>query len=143
MNTLEGKPQFGLGLDYSIINPRKDALQTYNGRDILIPKLTFSIPLYRKKIRAKKQEEELKQKSFNLQKEQMHNRLLTNLKKHITAYENAMLRHKLYEKKITIAQSAYRILLTAYSSVGNRFEELLALQTTLNQYELNLSLIHI
>ena len=111
LNTLEGKPQFGLGLDYSIINPRKDALPTYNGRDILIPKLTFSIPLYRKKIRAKKQEEELKQKSFNLQKEQMHNRLLTNLKKHITAYENAMLRHKLYEKKITIAQSAYRILL--------------------------------
>ena len=72
LNTLEGKPQFGLGLDYSIINPRKDALPTYNGRDILIPKLTFSIPLYRKKIRAKKQEEELKQKSFNLQKEQMH-----------------------------------------------------------------------
>ena len=137
LNTLEGKPQFGLGLDYSIINPRTDALPTYNGRDILIPKLTFSIPLYRKKIRAKKQEEELKQKSFNLQKEQMRNRLLTNLKKHITTYENALLRHELYEKKLTIAQSAYRILLTAYSSEGNRFEELLALQTTLNQYELN------
>ena len=137
LNTLEGKPQFGLGLDYSIINPRTDALPTYNGRDILIPKLTFSIPLYRKKIRAKKQEEELKQKSFNLQKEQMHNRLLTNLKKHITAYENALLRHELYGKKLTITQSAYRILLTAYRSEGNRFEELLALQTTLNQYELN------
>ena len=48
-----------------------------------------------------------------------------------------MLRHELNEKKLTIAQSAYRILLTAYSSEGNRFEELLALQTTLNQYELN------
>ena len=79
----------------------------------------------------------MKQKSFNLQKEQMRNRLLTNLKKHITAYENALLRHELYGKKLTITQSAYRILLTAYRSEGNRFEELLALQTTLNQYELN------
>ena len=48
-----------------------------------------------------------------------------------------MLPHELYEKNIPITQSAYRILLTAYSNEGNRFEELLALQTTLNQYELN------
>lgn len=136
LNSLEGKPSLGLGIDYSLIEPRTDAQPQNNGRDILIPKIKFSLPLYRKKIKAKKQEEELNQKRYSLEKEEGLNRLLSELKGYKAAFDAAVLRFELYEKQLQLAQSSYQILLGAYSSEGMHFEELLALQRSLNDYEL-------
>lgn len=46
------QPTFGVGLDYSIVNPRIDANPANNGRDILVPRVMLSIPIYRKRHNA-------------------------------------------------------------------------------------------
>ena len=137
LNTLEGRPSLGLGLDYSVIEPRTDAQPLQNGKDILMPKFKVSLPLYRKKIKAKKQEEVLKQEHYTLKKEEALNQLLTETQAVQTAYDSALLRFELAEKQLLLAQSAYKILMAAYSSEGSYFNELLNLQSTLYQYELN------
>ena len=71
-----------------------------------------------------------------MEKEEGLNRLLSELKGYKAAFDAAVLRFELYEKQLQLAQSSYQILLGAYSSEGIHFEELLALQRSLNDYEL-------
>lgn len=138
LNTLDGKPSFGVGLDYSLVNGRTDAFPSNNGRDILIPKVMVSIPLYRKKYTAKKQEEELKQQAFELQKESLTNRMISSIQGYKSEYESAKLMFELAHKQIEISNSAYDILLADYSSKGKRFDELMKLQSDINRYEIEI-----
>ena len=136
LNTLDGKPSFGVGLDYSLVNGRTDAIPVNNGRDILIPKIMVSIPIYRKKYKAKKQEEELKQQAFDLQKESLTNQMMSSIQGFKSEYKSAKLMFELAHKQIEISNSAYDILLADYSSKGKRFDELMKLQSDINRYEI-------
>lgn len=136
LNDLDGKPTFGIGLDYGLINGRTDAIPANNGRDILVPKVMVSIPIYRKKYRAKKQEEELKQQAFELQKESLTNQMTSGIQGYKSEYESAKLMYELANKQIEISNSAYDILLADYSSKGKRFDELMKLQNDINRYEI-------
>ena len=51
-------------------------------------------------------------------------------------YEMAQLRVDLYNKQITITQSAINILESEYSAKGNSFDELLRLEKELIDYDL-------
>lgn len=138
LNALDGKPSFGVGLDYGLINGRTDAIPVNNGRDILIPKVMVSIPIYRKKYSAKNEEERLKQQAFELQKESLTNRMISNIQNYKSEYESAKLMYDLANKQIEISNSAYDILLAEYSSKGNRFDELMKLQSDMNKYEIEI-----
>ena len=127
-----------MGLDYSLVNGRTDAIPANNGRDILIPKVMASIPIYRKKYTAKKEEEKLKQKAYVLQKENITNSMLSNIQGYKSEYESARLLYELALKQIEISNSAYDILLEEYSSSGRRFDELMKLQGDMNQYDIEI-----
>jgi len=138
LNALDGKPSFGVGLDYSLVNGRTDAFPVNNGRDILIPKAMVSIPIYRKKYAAKKEEESLKQQAFEFHKESLTNRMISSIQGYKSEYESAKLRFELAYKQIEISNSAYDILLADYSSKGKRFDELMMLQSDINRYEIEI-----
>lgn len=138
LNALAGKPSFGVGLDYSLVTGRTDAFPVNNGRDILIPKVMVSIPIYRKKYTAKKEEESLKQQAFEFQKENLTNRMISSIQGYKSEYESAKLMFELANKQIEISNSAYDILLADYSSKGKRFDELMKLQSDINRYEIEI-----
>ncbi len=138
LNALAGKPSFGVGLDYSLVTGRTDAIPVNNGRDILIPKVMVSIPIYRKKYAAKKEEESLKQQAFEFQKENLTNRMISSIQGYKSEYESAKLMFELANKQIEISNSAYDILLADYSSKGKRFDELMKLQSDINRYEIEI-----
>jgi len=138
LNALDGKPSFGVGLDYGLVNGRTDAFPVNNGRDILIPKAMVSIPIYRKKYAAKKEEESLKQQAFEFHKESLTNRMISSIQGYKSEYESAKLRFELAYKQIEISNSAYDILLADYSSKGKRFDELMMLQSDINRYEIEI-----
>lgn len=138
LNTKSGLPSFGLGIDYSLINNRIDADPMYNGRDVLIPKLILSVPIYRQKYKAKKQEENLKIEAYGLQKEQLTNLLLKNIQSLRSEYEDASIKNDLAKTQIKKLNSVYEILLEDYSTKGQRFNELMQIQNEINKYELML-----
>ena len=138
LNALDGKPSFGVGLDYGLVNGRTDAFPVNNGRDILIPKAMVSIPIYRKKYAAKKEEESLKQQAFEFHKESLTNRMISSIQGYKSEYESAKLMFELAYKQIEISNSAYDILLADYSSKGKRFDELMMLQSDINRYEIEI-----
>ncbi|MEZ4917369.1 MAG: TolC family protein [Chitinophagales bacterium] len=138
LNAKDRMPSIGLGLDYSMVAKRTDANPQYNGRDILIPKVVVAIPLYQKKYTAKTEEEKLKQEAYNLQKESVTNKMISNIQSYKSEYESAKLMYNLSNKQIEISNSAYDILLAEYSSSGKRFDELMKLQDNINSYEIEI-----
>lgn len=139
LNVNMNKPKIGLGLDYSLVSPRIDANPVNNGQDIFIPKVKVSIPLYRKSYHSKNEEEEIYQKSLNLKKETLENKMTRLLLQYKSNYDNAILNIELNELQITTIQIAYEVLLAQYSSEGNGFDDLLQVQSQLLSYKLGLS----
>ncbi len=138
INNNMGKPSFGVGIDYSLVNERTDAFPIDNGKDILIPKLKVSIPLYRKTYKAKNQEENLKQTGLEFQKEQLTNKMISSLIQNKTDYDNAYYEIMFNYQQIKTTEMAYNVLLSKYSSTGKGFDDLLQMQNQLLKFQLNI-----
>jgi hypothetical protein len=137
VNQKMGSPKIGIGLDYALVNERKDMDPLYNGRDILIPKIMVSVPVYRKAYQAKEREELLIQESLDFAKDQLELDLVTQLLEFMADYDNALLDFNLAEQQTETSQLAYNILLIDYSTDGQGFDDLLEVQMQLLNYQLN------
>ena len=121
-----------------MVGNRTDAEPIDNGRDILVPKVMISLPIYRKKYTAKNQEETLKKEAYAYQKQSVTNQMVRDLQNYKSDYERAKLIFELAQKQIQLSDSAYSILMADYSSQGKRFDELMQLQSDVNRYELEI-----
>lgn len=135
-NQKSGGPKIGVGIDYSLLGQRTDANPAGNGRDILVPKVMVSIPLYRKKYKAKNLEEELKQESYDYQKENVSDRLIQQLINFKTDYDQALIQKELKAEQYQTTQRAYEVLLSDYSSTGKGFFDLIEVQSQLLTFDL-------
>lgn len=140
VNNSVNKPKIGVGIDYSLVDQRTDANPEFNGRDIFIPKVKMSIPIYRKSCHAKNEEEALYQEALEMQKLSIENKFLGLLLKYKSDYDNAILKIELNKKQIETTQMAYEVLLAKYSSTGKGFDDLLQIQNQLLLYQLNLKI---
>lgn len=136
LNELEGKPSFGLGMDYILVTPRTDAEPLNNGRDIFQLSAKVSIPLWREKYNAKEREENLKIAALENRKSDAESRFLAMIEKAFLDYETARLRQELYVRQTETTKAAIQILQTGYSNTGNNFDELLRLEMELVNYQL-------
>ncbi len=138
LNALSGKPSFGVGLDYIMVNQRNDADPIGNGRDILQFRAVVKIPLYRKKYEAKEREENIKIEALDYRKDDLLNRFLATIERAYADHEMAQLWSELYDKQIVLTRATINILETAYSTKGNHFDELLRLEKELIDYDLKI-----
>ncbi len=136
VNQKMGAPKIGIGLDYALVNERSDMDPLYNGRDILVPKLMLTIPIYRKAYKAKEQEELFVQQALDYSKEQLITELLSLLLQFKADYDNAVIDNELSIQQIETSNLAYNILLADYSSGGRGFDDLLQVQMELLNYQL-------
>ena len=136
LNDLSGKPSFGVGLSYSLVQKRTDADPLHNGRDLLMPTFKMSVPIFRKKYDAKNQEEILKQKAFLDKRNALELKIKSMLKIYLADYEQAILQIDLAKEQSKLTESAFQMLLSFYSAKGQRFNELLKLQDQLYNYQL-------
>lgn len=138
LNTLNGKPSFGVGLDYILVGKRSDANPESNGRDILVPKIKMTVPLNRKKYTARAQEEQLRITALENRKEDLQLKFMAGIEKAYADYEDAILKLELYQQQIKITQSVIDILQESYSNSVSSFDELLRLENDLVNYEMDI-----
>lgn len=138
VNSNMNKPTLGLGLDYSMVGQRTDANPMNNGRDILVPKVMLSIPIYRRSYQAKIKEEKLIQQSLEVKKETITDKMISLLINYKADYDNGLLENSLYQNQTSTMQMAYDVLLSEYSSSGKGFEELLMVQNQLLDFGLGI-----
>ncbi|MEQ9097537.1 MAG: TolC family protein [Imperialibacter sp.] len=135
----QGLPKLGVGLDYIIVGERTDlaagaAPPADNGKDAIMPMVSVSLPIFRKKYRAAVKEAQLMQESYAFQKQATVNALATDYE--VTRFELAQQRELigLYEEQSAQTDRMLELLFTAYSNSEAGFEEVLATEQQLLQY---------
>lgn len=131
----QGLPKLGVGLDYLVVGERSDVVMSDNGKDVLMPMVTVTIPLFRRKYRASVKEMQLIQENYSLQKEEYTNSLAAD-------YEMAWFEMKkqkelllLYNRQIKESGQVLNLLFSAYANSGASFEEVLNMQQQILKHE--------
>jgi len=131
----QGLPKLGVGLDYVLVDERTDMDLPENGKDVLMPMVSISIPLFRKKYDAAVKEAQLQQERYALQKEEYSNTLESDYEKAMFELRRQKQMITLYDKQIRESEQSLNLLYTGYSNSGNDFEEVLRMQQQLLKYE--------
>ena len=134
----QAKPKIGVGLDYAYIDARNDIDIPGNGRDVLMPMGSVTIPLNTKRYGAIKQEEAINQEAFKAQREELRDSYKAEIEMAYTTIEyNNQIVNK-YEALKEITNETLKLMRVEYASEGTRFEELLRLEMELIDYDLEI-----
>jgi cobalt-zinc-cadmium efflux system outer membrane protein len=132
----QGLPKLGVGLNYTVIGKRTDMELPDNGTDVIMPMVSISLPIYRKKYRASVKEAELMRTSVSERRQEVTNNLFAAFEMAQFEKQQAVEEYRLYDSQIQSSQQAITLLLSTYSSSGKDFEEVLRMQQTLLRYQI-------
>ncbi len=131
----QGLPKFGVGIDYVIVGKREDVAVPNNGRNAIMPMASISLPIFRKKYNAAKKEAQLTQTAISAEKEDFENNLVSTYAMAAYEVEQAEQLITLYDEQIKSTRQVTTLLLSAYSTNGKDFEEVLRMQQQLLKYQ--------
>ncbi|QXP69327.1 TolC family protein [Polaribacter sp. R2A056_3_33] len=137
MNQKESQPSFGFGFDYININAGPDITFSEKGKDILMPTVSLSIPLFNKKYKSKTKQNELQQQEIEAQKQERLNTLETLLDKAVTDRISASITYKTQVKNIQQAKDAEDILIRSYETGTIDFNDVLDIQELQLKFQMN------
>ena len=132
----DGLPTFGVGLDYGFIQERDIANLDDNGKDIIMPMVSVSFPLFSKKYSSKQKQLRLEQKAIETMKEDTNNQLVTLFEKALANLRNAKTSVETQLDNIEVAEKAQKVLLAAYQTSTIDFEQLLEIQQLKLKFQL-------
>ncbi len=138
MAKLNGRPMLGLGLNYMPFTARQEDGMSMGGKDMIMPMVSVTIPIWRKKYNAQNKEAEYNQLAVNQRKEDMINQLETEWSRAVRELADADRKIELYREQTKLAEQTVQILMTNYSATGEGFEEVLSVQQQLLDYQLKL-----
>ncbi len=137
LNQKESSPMIGFGLDYVNVTERPDMNFNDNGKDIVMPMVSLSIPIFNKKYKSKTKQNKIQQEEFNSQKQERFNKLETLLDKAINGRTSARIRYNTQSKNLKQAKNAESILVKSYETGTIDFNDVLDIQELQLKFQLN------
>jgi outer membrane protein TolC len=131
-------PKIGIGLDYVVVSKRGVNNLTDDGKDVVMPMATISLPLYRSKYKATIKEASLNQEALKLYKHEYMNSLSNEYYLGNYNLTRSIKFMKLYKSEISKTNSILDLLLVSYTTSGKDFVEILRTQQKLLDYQLKL-----
>ena len=135
MVTKMGFPMIGLGLNYSIINKNKMIIADMNGKDMIMPMVTMTLPIYRKKYKAMQTEADLLKDATVQNYTASANSLKTEYYRAIQLYKDAHRRVVLYSNQSLLADKSLDILMRSFAASGSGLTDILRLQQQTLDYD--------
>jgi outer membrane protein TolC len=129
-----GLPMMGVGLNYMPVAKREGNTSMMNGKDMFMPMVSVTIPIYRKKYNAMQNEARLMQETGDQQTIDMKNNLNVRYRQFVQDLDDAERRMALYKEQEDLARKTADLLLTGFSTTGNNFEEVLRMQLKVLDY---------
>lgn len=136
MVTGMGYPMIGLGLNYSFISRSEMSTSSMNGRDMIMPMVSVSLPIYRKKYNAMKEEADLLGKATEQYYQAESNSLQTEFYSAVQEYQDARRRVKLYQNQYSLSSKSLEILLRSFSNSSAELTDVLRVRQQTLEYEL-------
>ena len=137
LNQKESAPMIGFGLDYINVTERPNISFSDNGKDILMPMVTLSIPIFNNSYKSKTKQNSLQQEEVLAQKQERKNKLETFLDKAKNERISARISYKTQTKNLKQAKSAEEILIKNYETGTIDFNDVLDIQELQLKFEMN------
>lgn len=118
MAKLEGKPMLGAGVNYMAFTSRLENGMPMGGEDMVMPMVTLSLPIYRKKISSKIREADFLKNGAAMQQEETSNQLTVQWANAFRDWEESERLLTLYDAQVALVEQQLQVMETTYS-VGN------------------------
>ncbi|MEI6750700.1 MAG: TolC family protein, partial [Bacteroidota bacterium] len=129
-----GFPMVGLGINYMVIQKQTGNPSMMNGKDMVMPMVNFSIPIYRKKYNAMQKEAKLLQESTVQKSADLKNNLLVQYHQLVQDLNDASRRVDLYREQADLAKRSSGLLLAGFTSGDTDYREVLRMQYKVQDY---------
>ena len=137
LNQKESSPKIGFGLDYINVSERPDINFIDNGKDIIMPMISLSIPIFNKKHKSITKQNELEQQEILYQKKEKRNTLESLLDKALKERMSARISYKTAIKNIKQSNEAKQILIKNYETGAIDFIDVLDIQELELKFQMN------
>ncbi|APU11624.1 transporter [Cellulophaga lytica] len=137
LNQKESSPMIGFGLDYINISERPDMNFSDNGKDIVMPMVSVSIPIFNKKYKSQTKQNKLQQQEITAQKQERLNTLETLLSKAINERISTRISYETQTKNLKQAKDAENILIKSYETGTIDFNDVLDIQELQLKFQMN------
>jgi outer membrane protein TolC len=135
MVTKMSYPMVGIGINYTVISKSPMSTSPMNGKDMIMPEVKVTLPIYRKKYKAMQKEAELL-KSANLHAyTATANSLQTQYFEAMQLNQDALRRTKLYADQYSLASKSLDIMFKSFASSGADLTDILRVRQQTFDYE--------
>jgi outer membrane protein TolC len=159
-----GYPMFGIGLQYMLLGKTKTAesadpgidmgsmddgmnnpttpaaaMKSMNGKDMLMPMVSISIPIYRNKYKAAQRESRLLRQASEDKYADTFNSLQAELYRYKHQLEDASRKIALYQKQAELARTTYDLVVQEFVSNKSDLSSVIQVQRQLLDYGLKKS----
>ncbi|MGG8497105.1 TolC family protein [Tenacibaculum sp. TC6] len=138
LNKKEEKPMIGFGIDYINVEKRPTMDFNDNGKDIVMPMVSLSIPIFNKKYSSVSKQNKLKQEEITSQKQERQNVLEASLQNALAKRNAAMITYRTQVKNLKQAKNAEQILLKSYETGIIDFNDVLDIQELQLKFQLSM-----
>lgn len=137
LNQKDSQPMIGFGLDYVSVSERPNMSFSDNGKDIVMPMVSLSIPIFNKKNKSQTKQNALKQQEITFQKQERENVLETALSKAINNRIASRISYDTQAKNLKQAKDAEDILIKSYETGTIDFNDVLDIQELQLKFQIN------
>jgi outer membrane protein TolC len=133
-----GYPMVGLGLNYSLIGKTQFPMgpPSMNGKDMMMPMVVVTLPIYRRKYNAMINEAELLKTATSQNYQAAVNSLQAEYYQAVQLYQDAKRRIKLYDNQYQLASKSLDIMLKSFSASSSSLTDVLRIRQQTLDYEL-------
>jgi outer membrane protein TolC len=134
MAKLEGKPMLGAGVNYMAFTSRLENGMPMGGEDMVMPMVTLSLPIYRKKISSKIKEADYLKNGAAMQQEETTNQLTLQWASAFRDWEESERLLNLYEAQVALVEQQLQVMETTFAGGYLALAEVLQTQQLLLDY---------
>lgn len=125
LNQKERAPNLGLGLDYVPVQERTDMAFDDNGKDVIMPMVSLTVPVFNSSYKSQTRQNRMKQEEILARQSDRTNRLRARLQEAITERNVARIQYETQEQNLVKARNAEEILLKQYQTGNLDFKQVL------------------
>lgn len=126
LNQKESGPMVGFGLEY--IGQDNSPMITSSYKDMILPMVTLSIPIFSNKYKSQTEQNELRRQEIRSQKEERLNVLKAKLSKAVSQRNQSRIKFDTQEKNLKQAEDTEEILIKGYETGTIDFDDILDIQ---------------
>lgn len=137
LNQKEASPMLGVGIDFVPVQERPDMTFSDNGKDIVMPMVSLSIPIFNKQYNSRTRQNELRKQEITFQKQDRLLVLETAFSRALSKRNEARIAYNTQAMNLQQAKDAEQILIKNYETGTIDFNDVLDIQELQLKFETN------